>query len=111
MDMHSNASAYLGRICLNKNLLETFKDQPDEILAVLCHEFGHTKLNHLLKNTVVDMVYMLIFRLFLQVVMSDPNFLSAMGFEHKSLFATIALAIKMFQGSLDLFLRCVMNSI
>ena len=109
--MHGNASCFMDRICINKSLLDTFKDHPEEILAVLCHEIGHSKKYHLIKNTVVDIVYMILFRVFLQQLLLNPSYLPAFGFEHKSLFINLALSIKMFQSSFDLFLRMGMNKV
>ena len=107
--MHGNASCFMGRICINQSLLDTFKDHPEEILAALCHEIGHSKRHHLLKNVIVDIGYMILFRVFLQHLLVNPSYLPAFGFQHESLFVTLALSIKLFQISFDLFLRMGMH--
>lgn len=50
---------------LGKPLLKQHSAHCDEILAILAHEIGHWKESHLLKQTFVDTVYMVIFGLLL----------------------------------------------
>ena len=47
-DVHVNASTSLSKIKLGEPLFKGHGEWPAEIVAVLCHELGHYKLNHLL---------------------------------------------------------------
>ena len=48
-DVHVNASTSLSKIKLGEPLFKGHGQWPAEIMAVLCHELGHYKLNHLFK--------------------------------------------------------------
>ena len=60
-DVHVNASTFLGKIKLGETLFKGHGEYPAEIMAVLSHELGHYQLSHLLKQTLVDTLYMVVF--------------------------------------------------
>ena len=109
-DVHVNAACYLGKIKLGEPLFRGHGEWPQEIIAVLCHELGHYYLNHLLKSTIVDTIYMVIFGVFLQLLINRPSFLVAFGFPQESYFVSLVLFTFLYSVSLDIPLRIGLNA-
>ncbi len=109
-DMHSQAHASLGRICLSSSLIEAHKGKDEEILAIICHELGHSKLNHLLKNLIYDTGYMLIYGFLLQWALSEPEFERPYGSKYDSQVLNFGIFTFAFISSIDTFLRIGLNA-
>ena len=84
-DLHSNATTSFDRIEISNQLLEHHKGHHEEILAILCHEFGHWKNKHLLKYLPIDTVYMILFSIVLTLLVNDVALLTSFGFKQESL--------------------------
>ena len=108
-DLHSNASASIDQICINKNLLIGHEDKQERLLAILCHELGHWKKAHLLKSTLIDTFYMIIFGVVLRKVIQEPGFLRNFGFHDESLFVSLVIFVRAWLVSFDLLLRIGLN--
>ena len=78
--MHANASTQIGNIVIGEPLFKAHKMAPAEIVAVLVHELGHFSLSHLIKQSVVDTLYMVIYGALLLLCINQPAFLLAFGF-------------------------------
>ena len=70
-DLHSNASTTANRIEIGSQLLRHHSENHEEILAILCHEFGHWKLNHLYRSIPIDTLYMVVFALYLMPLINN----------------------------------------
>lgn len=75
-----NAKVVLGNIVIGEPLLEVHGKYPQEIIAILTHEFGHQNESHLYKQIVVDTLYMMIYGLVMVYFINRPSFLMSMGF-------------------------------
>ena len=104
-DVHSNASTVLGNITLGLPLFKVHGCRPAEIIAILTHELGHYKLNHLTKNTIVDTAYMLVFGLIMTFLINDASFLRNFGFYKQSYFISFYLFIYIYLYSIDVPIR------
>ena len=104
-DVNANASCSLGQISLGLPLFQVHKEHPAEIISVLIHECGHYKHNHLLKQTIVDTIYMVLFGTFLQQLTNDQSFLMSFGFFCPSYFASFFLLLWMWANSADVPIR------
>ena len=71
----------------------------------MAHELGHWKESHLVKTTLLDTAYMVLFGLLLQCVENSAGFLSAFGFEQASYFASLGLFVWLFMVSVDPVLK------
>lgn len=97
---HSNAYMYgFGknkRIVLFDTLLKQL--QEDEIEAVLCHELGHWKLNHTVKNLLN--VFSIIFTMFYVYgyFMNEDTLFLSFGFSNMSIFIGLALFMQASSG-------------
>lgn len=95
---HSNAYFFgLGknkRIVLYDTLISHLKDE--EIIAVLCHELGHWKENHMIKMMLCSFTQLLImFYLFGFFINNNDLFLS-LGFKEKSLVIGLYLYMNIY---------------
>ena len=109
-NVHVNASCSLGKIKLGEQLFKGHGEWPAEIVAVLCHELGHFKLSHLIKQSLVDTLYMVVFGTFLQLMINQPSFLVSFGFPQESYFATLILFTYFYSVSLDVPIRIGLNA-
>ena len=75
----------------------------------MAHELGHWKESHLLKGSVIDTVYMVIFAAILQLLNNKASFLLSFGFHEESYFVSLGMFVWLFMVSLDPFLRIIMN--
>ena len=104
-DMHANAELSGDRILLGKPLIKLHGQHPDEILAVVAHELGHWKESHLIKSSLLDTLYMVVFGIFLQLLTNQPGFLLSFGFHHESYFVSLGLVVWLYTISLDIPIR------
>ncbi len=65
------------------------KLQTHEILAVLAHEMGHYKLNHIPKNIVASILQIGAMLLLLSLILSNQQLSLAFGMEHISVHASL----------------------
>lgn len=103
MDLHSNASCTASRIEISSYLLKHHKGHPEEILAVLAHEFGHWKMNHLYKGIPFDTLYMVIFGCFLVPFAHEPGVVASFGITQNSYVMTLAILGMVWGASVDWF--------
>jgi len=108
---HTNAYfAGIGRtkrIILFDTLLETMK--PDEVLAVLAHEIGHSKRHHLLKGLLLTALVSLVF-LFCAHQALSRNVLDTLFAIRVDAFPAKAVIAGFFAGMLFFLFAPVMNA-
>jgi len=61
----------------------------DEIVAVLAHEMGHYKLNHIFSMLVLSILQMGFMFLILSLFLDNPELFKAFGMEHLSVYASL----------------------
>ena len=108
-DMHSNAMCNRQHIKIAKSLLEHHKGHPREIEAIMAHELGHWHNMDLDKQTVLDIIYMAVFAVFLQACVNNPRLLVAFGFTQKSYFVSFYLFFKLYSVTIDYPIRRLFN--
>ena len=104
-DLHSNAFASTKAIRLSDKLLEHHKGHNEEILAIVAHELGHVKLNHIMWMIVFNTFYMLFFGIAMLSVIENRDFLRAFNIYMESSFLTFVLFAKLYETSADVFIR------
>ena len=57
----------------------------------MAHELCHWKQSHLVKSSLTDTLYMVLFGCLLSLVLNKPNFLAAFGFHETSFFVSLGL--------------------
>jgi STE24 endopeptidase len=67
----------------------TDKLSTDEIVAVLAHEMGHYKLNHIFSMLVLSILQMGFMFLILSLFLDNPELFKAFGMEHLSVYASL----------------------
>lgn len=110
-DFHSSASCFMGRITLDINIFWNHGDKPAEILAILSHECGHYKESHLLRQTVVDTAYMILFALGLYGASITPSLLLSFQIAQDSAMMTVLLYVSIWATSADMPLRMGINAV
>ena len=110
-DVHVNARVVLGSIIVGRPLLEAHGKKPEEVVAILTHEFGHFKESHLYLNILIDTVYMVIYGLLLTLFINWPSFLPGMGFPQENYFASFILFTYLYTVTLDFPIRLGMLAI
>ena len=108
--MHSNASVTSAGISISQKMLTTFAQFTDEILAIVAHEIGHYKLNHIFWLMTFDVLIVVIFAAILPFIYMEPGFLIAFGFSQKSYFASLAMFIWLWSVTLDIPLQLLFKS-
>ena len=108
-DLHSNASVNSRNINLSLELIEHHEGHDEEILAILAHELGHWKENHIYWFSAADLVYMTICGFCFQFVVDNPVLFRAFGFTQYSNFISIYLFYKVYSCSLDYPQRKLFN--
>jgi STE24 endopeptidase len=108
-DLHSNASVDSRNINISKELLQHHEGHDEEILAIVGHELGHWKQNHIYWYGLADLLYMTICGVCFQFVVDNPVLLRAFGFSQYSTFITIYLFYKCYSCSLDYPQRKLFN--
>ena len=104
-DLHSNASTTKDSIKLSSELLKHHEGHDEEVLAIVAHELGHNKKQHLMQQLVINSFYMLIAGACLIPVTDHPPFLNAFNIHMKSYFLTISIFGVLFFRSVDIPLR------
>lgn len=99
--MHSNAEVMKRSVRLSKQLLEHHEGHYDEILAIIAHEVGHIRLNHIAKLILLNSAYMIIFALILLPFIELPDFLAAFSIYHESYVMTLIMFGILYHNSVD----------
>ena len=102
-DLHSNASTTARRIEISDNLLKHHAGHEDEILAILCHEFGHWDHMHLYRSIPIDTLYMVLFALFMTPLINNAGLLQAFGFKQESYIMSIFAGSLIWNHGIDWF--------
>jgi len=93
-------NAYFGglgkfkRIVLFDTLIEQLS--PDEIVAILAHEVGHSKLKHIPKGLVMGMISTLVMIGFVGIFIDVPQFYAVFGIDGSPVYAGLALVFYLF---------------
>ena len=90
-DLHSNAVMSQSSVRLSEELLEHHKGHNEEILAIVAHELGHWKKNHINKIVVINTVYMGVFGALMIPCIDNRQFLAAFNIHMESYFMTLVL--------------------
>lgn len=109
-DLHSNAMTTQHSIRLGDQLLKHHDGHDEEILGIVAHELGHWKKKHLLQGTIINMVYMLLFGLFMKPVIDNNQFLASFNIYTESYFMTLVLFTRLYMVSIDVILRLFLNA-
>lgn len=96
------------RIVLYDTLLENHPD--DELVAILAHEIGHYRKKHILKGTILSILYTGILLFILSRFLGNPVLSKALGAEEGS-FHMGLLAFGLLYQPVSLILGVVMNFI
>ena len=91
-----------NRVVVNNNLLEKLSEQ--EILAVICHEFGHVALWHRFYNSLLFAVYVIVYVFLFTIFYKDENLLASFGFTYQSAPMS-AFLFAMFTVPFDFFFK------
>ncbi|EFA74575.1 CAAX prenyl protease [Heterostelium album PN500] len=90
---HMNAYFYgffkNKRIVLYDTLIKELSQE--EILAVLCHEFGHYKMNHTLRLIVIQQIYLIVFFYIFGLFVNDIQLFNDFGFQNTYTFVGLLL--------------------
>eukprot|EP00351_Strombidinopsis_sp_SopsisLIS2011_P003760 CAMPEP_0116881832 /NCGR_PEP_ID=MMETSP0463-20121206/13888_1 /TAXON_ID=181622 /ORGANISM="Strombidinopsis sp, Strain SopsisLIS2011" /LENGTH=184 /DNA_ID=CAMNT_0004534059 /DNA_START=745 /DNA_END=1299 /DNA_ORIENTATION=- len=106
---HSNAYATFSDIFLSDNLFKHHED-PEEILAIVCHEICHDKYHHILKGAIVDVCYMVLYGVGVSFMVQYGNpIVSSFGFTYNSTFISLFLFHSIWIEIPDFFLRLGIN--
>ncbi len=91
----SKANAFLAGFGKNKRLVlaDTLlkNHTQDEILAIVAHEVGHLKMNHLPKRLIIYTIETFLMMLLLSFVLQSGNFFLAFGVENVSVYLGLML--------------------
>ncbi|KAF8822733.1 CAAX metallo endopeptidase [Cardiosporidium cionae] len=108
---HSNAYFYGLFGCKQIVLFDTLLNRPhDEILAILCHEMGHWKRNHFIKQYILNSIYLLFCFVSFSFVMDNKALYQSFGFfEDKAVVIGISLFGNVFELFMTVYSVCVVN--
>lgn len=95
------------RIALYDTLIE--KHTPEEIVAVLAHEVGHYKKNHILKGLVLSIVHSGVVFYLLSIFISHPGLFDAFYMEQPSIYAGLVF-FGLLYAPVELLLSLMLNS-
>ncbi|KAG5501358.1 hypothetical protein JKF63_03170 [Porcisia hertigi] len=105
---HSNAYFYgFGRkhIVLYDTLLEQLKGDDEGLLAVLCHELGHWKHNHMYVNIAVTLGQLMLFCYGARLVIFNKLSYEAFGFREVDPVMGISIFAEVFYTPVDMLIR------
>ncbi|CAG9576605.1 putative CAAX prenyl protease 1 [Leishmania major strain Friedlin] len=105
---HSNAYFYgFGsnkRIVLYDTILEQLKDDDEPIIAVLCHELGHWKHNHIYVNLAMALGQLMLISYGARLVVFDKRVYEALGFREVDPVVGLNIFAEMFYEPLSTFI-------
>ncbi|KAF8819149.1 CAAX metallo endopeptidase [Cardiosporidium cionae] len=108
---HSNAYFFGLFGCKQIVIFDTLLHRPhDEILAILCHEMGHWKRNHFIKQYVLNSAFLLFFFVSFSFVMDNKSLYQSFGFfDDQAVIIGIILFGNVFELFMTIYSICVVN--
>jgi len=94
------------RIALFDTLIK--EQTPEEIVAVLAHEVGHSKLGHIKRRLAVGVIKTGIVFYFMSLFISSPELFAAFGMEHISTYAGLIFFVLLY-SPISLALSIIAN--
>ena len=108
-DLHANAVTNQNSIKLTFKLLENHQEYPEEILAIVAHELGHSYHKHMPKMALFNMFYMLVFALVMTPIIDNEQFIAAFSIKMESYFMTFLLYAQLYYFTLDIPIRFLIS--